>query len=124
MNYQLRLSKQLAQEADFLQMFRNSLGEFGEGVALDFIEQYREGGNTVLRHCVRRVELIHLEEGFWLRFSRGTKGSTETQFDLDDAEDQVDAVCHTINWLLLNEFSCTNPVELKAMKDKEAAKYD
>lgn len=124
MNYQLKLSKQLAQEVDFLQMLRNTLGEFGEGVALDHIELCREGGNTVLKYGVRRAELIQLDTGFWLRLNRGTKSSIETQFDLDDAEDQVDAVCHTINWLLLDEFSCTNPTELKAMIDKQAAKYD
>ncbi|ABY62877.1 hypothetical protein ST201phi2-1p044 [Pseudomonas phage 201phi2-1] len=122
MNYFLSPDRRMCQEDEFLQVLRNSLELIGVGVAANYIEVSRTAEGLVFTLGARQVTFYQPvdDDNFWLKLTRGTKGRTDTHFE---DKEHIDAVNITLNWLIHQEFSIDNHIELTARLAKEANKY-
>jgi len=122
MNYFLSPDNRMRQEEEFLHVLRNSLVEIGEGHVRNAIGFSRTTEGMVFTLGARQVTFYQPadDDNYWLKLTRGTKGRTDTHFS--DAE-MVDGVNTTLNWLIHQEFSSDNHIELTERLAKEANKY-
>ncbi len=122
MNLYLKPSIQMVQADAYMAVLRNSLQEIGTGVDRQYIHLARSGRGWTFTYGLRVVEFYQTsdDDNFWLRMTRGTKGSIETNFG--DTE-IVESVNITLNWLVHQEYSSDNPIELTERLAKEARKY-
>lgn len=125
MNLYIKRDPLVLQADEFLQVLENSLRDIGEGVARDFIHMDRTQCGMKFTYAVRTVEFEQrgTADEFWLIMSRGTKGTISSSFLAKD-EELIEAINVTLNWLIHQEFSTTNHVELTAALAKEASKYE
>lgn len=123
MNLYLRPDQKLAQYEKYASVLNVSLYEIGSGVARDFIYVSRTERGTIFTYGVRTVEFYQTpdDDNFWLELRRGTKGSTSSHYS---DEEVVDAVNVTLNWLIHQEFTSDNHLDLTARLAKEASKYE
>lgn len=124
MNLYLRPDKKLAQYDKYVSVLNVSLYEIASGVGRDFITMSRTERGTMFTYGIRTVEFYQRpdDDHFWLQLKRGTKGSIDSHYDNSD-EDFVDAVNVTLNWLVHQEYSSDNHIELTERLAREAAKY-
>jgi len=123
MHLYLKPSVQMIQAANYVDILRNSLAEIGNGESQQFIHASRTERGTMYTYGARTVEFCQLpdDDEFWLELRRGTKGSTRTYFN---DEEVVESVNITLNWLIHQEFSSRNHIELTERLAKEAREYD
>lgn len=125
MNFYIKRDPLVILTDTFLHTLENSLREIGEGVARDFINMERTPEGMKFIYKNRTVEFDHRNDPdeFWLKMTRGTKGAITSPFQ-DDAAELVVAINVTLNWLIHQEFSTDDHIELTARLAKEARKYE
>lgn len=123
MNLYLRPDQKLAQYEKYASVLNVNLYEIGSGTARDFIYVSRTERGTLFTYGVRTVEFYQSpdDDNFRLELRRGTKDSTLTQFNDDEVGESVNV---TLNWLIHQEYSSDNPIELAERLAKEARKYE